>query len=97
MNTWQAIGAFVAASVLLVLALLFMDERHLAAEEKSRILLVVAQTASAIQEDVTAVRLQQLQWELNDIVARASAGKALAGDASRKIVLEERIKALVSK
>ena len=97
MSVWQSIGAFVAASVLLVVGLLFMDDRHLAAGEKDVILKVVAQSASAIQKDVTSVRIQQLQWELNDIIAREEARKVLPGDVSRKIVVIERLKTLVSK
>ncbi len=83
--------------MVLVLALLFMDDRHLAADEKDNILNVVAQSASAMQADITSVRIQQLQWELNDIVAREQAGKSLPGDSSRKIVVVERLKKLVSK
>ncbi len=97
MSVWQSIGAFVAASVLLVVGLLFLDDRHLAAGEKEVILKVVAQSASAIQKDVTAVRIQQLQWELNDIIAREQVGKVLPGDGSRKVVVVERLKKLVSK
>lgn len=97
MNTWQAISAFVGASVLLVVALLFMDERHLAADEKERLELLVAQTGAAVQKGVNANQLQLMRWELNDINARIAAGKPQVGDAARKVELEARIKKLVGK
>ena len=59
--------------------------------------LLIAQSAKALQEGVSANQLQLLQWELNDINARMKAGREQTGDASRKIVLEARIKALVAK
>ena len=59
--------------------------------------LLIAQSAKSIQAGVSANQLQLMQWELNDILARISAGKQQTGDASRKIVLEARIKALAAK
>ena len=98
MKTWQAISAFVAASLLLVGVLLFLDERHQsvkAAEfQKEALELVVVQSAAKIQAGVSANQLQLMQWELNDINARIIAGKTQIADASRKVVLEARIKAL---
>lgn len=67
-----------------------------AVAEKKAVRVVIAQTEKAIQRDVTAVRLQQMRWELADIIARMSAGKSLPGDAARKIELEARIKKLAS-
>lgn len=97
MNVWQAIGAFATASILLVMGLLFMDDRHLASGEKENILLVVAQSSAAVLSQVQANKLQLMQWELNDIIARASAGKPNVGDAARRLVLESRIQELAKK
>ena len=59
--------------------------------------LLIAQSAKALQAGVSANQLQLMQWELNDINARIAAGVQQTGDASRKIVLEARIKALAAK
>lgn len=56
--------------------------------------LLIAQSAAEVQRDITAVRLQQMRWELEDIVKRMQAGNPLPGDASRRIELEARIKKL---
>jgi uncharacterized membrane protein len=60
-------------------------------------MLLIAQSAKAIQSGVSANQLQMMQWELNDIIARAAAGKAQVGDVSRRLVLESRIKELAKK
>ena len=112
MKVWKAISAFVGASVLLVLGLLFLDGRHQStqaaqyekealevsiAQSEKTLELSIAQSAATLQSGVSANQLQLMQWELNDINARLAAGKEYPGDASRKIVLEARIKKLASK
>ncbi len=97
MKLWISAGALGGASILLVLGLLFLDERHLAAFEKDNILLIVAQTSAALQSGISANQLQMMQWELNDINARIQAGKEQVGDRSRKVILEARISKLVKK
>ena len=58
---------------------------------------LIAQSAKSLQSGISANQLQMMQWEYNDIIARELAGKSLPGDAARKLVLEERIKALAAK
>lgn len=58
--------------------------------------LLIAQSAAEVQKDITAVRLQQMRWELEDIVKRLNSGHPLPGDASRKVELEARIQKLAS-
>jgi len=105
MKTWQYIVTAVVSLLVVagvpVGALIVMDDRHqsvpAAAAEKDAIRVIVAQSAAALQSGVSANQLQLMQWELNDIYARFKAGKPQIGDEARKIVLEARIKALVSK
>ena len=59
--------------------------------------LLIAQSAQEIQSGVSANQLQLIRFELDDINARIASGKQQTGDASRKIVLEARIKALLAK
>lgn len=101
MKSWQTIVALVAVVGSALGSYIFIDDKYQsvkAAETQTEALqLIIVQTASDIQQDISSIRLQQLQWELDDIIARAEAEKSLAGDASRLIVLEARIKKLVSK
>ncbi len=97
MKTWASI-----ASGLVIVGMFFggffiLEDRHLAAGEKENILLVVAQSSQAVLSQVQANKLQLMQWELNDIIARKAAGKPNEGDAARRIVLESRIKELAKK
>lgn len=60
-------------------------------------LILIAQSAEAVQAGVSANQLQLMRWELNDINARIKAGKPEVGDEARKVELEARIKKLVAK
>lgn len=59
--------------------------------------LLIAQSAKAIQDGVTANQLQLMRFELADINARIKAGTPGPGDEVRKVELEARIRALVAK
>jgi hypothetical protein len=96
-KAWAAIGTLLGLIAFAFSAFLFLDDRHLAAGEKDTILVIVAQSAKAMQADIVSIRIQQLQWELDDIVAREKSGNSLPGDAARKIVVTERLKDLAKK
>lgn len=101
MKTWQAILAALALIGSAFGGFFVLDGRYfhvdVAASEKEALQLQIAQTASALQSGINANQLQLMIWELNDINARIAAGKALPGDAARKLVLEERIRKLSGK
>ena len=87
---WAAAGSLLGLVVVVLGGMSFMDTRHASSLE-------LAQTASMIQADVTAVRIQQIRWELDDINARIDAGKANSSDKARKVELEGRLLKLVGK
>ncbi len=101
MKMWQSVSAFVGASILLVLGLLFLDDRHQSTQaaevQKEAMEGMIVQTAATLQAGISANQLQLMQWELNDVNLRISSGKQFPGDASRKIILEARIKILAVK
>lgn len=101
MKLWVQFVTIITVIGAVLLGFIFVEDRYQSVKaanlEKKAIRVEVAQTAASIQSDVSAIRLQQMQWELDDIMARAEAGKMLPGDESRKVVLIARIEKLVTK
>ena len=61
MKLWQQIGSVAVVLAMAFGALFAMDYRHLAVGEKETILLVVAQSAKAVQSQVSANQLHLMQ------------------------------------
>ena len=59
--------------------------------------LLIAQSAKAVQDGVTANQIMLMRFELADINARINAGNPGPGDEARKVELEARIRALAAK
>ncbi len=78
-----------------------MDFRHQGVDAadamETRIVLAQATSEKALLQDIAALRLQNVIAELESIQARADAGKALAGDATRRRQLTTQMATLIKK
>ena len=98
-QSWGAIVSVLTISAFVVSSYVYIDNTYFEKREaealEARVKVASSQTVQNIQEQILAIRLNQYQWELQDINLRIKHDTTLPGDLARKLQLEEQIKQIV--